>query len=303
MLSDSIRQRLEALNRAPLPEGRWRKAPPSRSASAPRPRALVVPKEGWEGEPVENASGAHERIATPLARLWQDDGEAIEAGTARMRHQLSEQAKPHRELVAFADAFPARVLFLDLETCGFAGSAIFLIGLLRATDEGLIAEQLLARNYAEERAILETLWHTAAEHEVLATFNGKSFDWPMVHDRSTLHHLGRDSRQRRRSSVEQQARLPGAPFGPRDPRPDLLHFDLLHHARRRWRRKLPDCKLQTLEYYLCGRRREQDIAGSRIPAAYHRFVRTGQRDELQSILTHNLLDLVTLLEVALKIAG
>ena len=54
--------------------------------------------------------------------------------------------------------------------------------------------QLLARNYAEEKPLLQTLWNIAADKRVLVTFNGKSFDWPMVHDRSTLHHLGQDPR-------------------------------------------------------------------------------------------------------------
>ena len=56
-----------------------------------------------------------------------------------------------------------------------------------------LLSQLLARNYAEEKAMLQTLWSIVAEKRVLATFNGKSFDWPMVHDRSTLHHLGCDT--------------------------------------------------------------------------------------------------------------
>ena len=59
-------------------------------------------------------------------------------------------------------ALPDRVLMLDLETCGFAGSALFLVGLLRQIDGVPTVELLLARNYAEEQAILETLWQTVA---------------------------------------------------------------------------------------------------------------------------------------------
>ena len=86
-------------------------------------------------------------------------------------------------------ALPDRVLLLDLETCGFAGSALFLVGLLRQIEGVPTVELLLARNYAEEQAILETLWQTVAGHDVLVTFNGKSFDWPMVVDRSVRHRL------------------------------------------------------------------------------------------------------------------
>ena len=113
----------------------------------------------------------------------------------------------------------------------------------------------------------------------MVTFNGKSFDWPQVTDRSTLYHLGQE---------------PAA-------RHELIHVDLLHHARRRWRRELPNCKLQTLERYICGRRRSGDIPGRDIPRAYHNYVRTGDATEMRSILHHNALDLITLLQLALKL--
>ena len=100
-----------------------------------------------------------------------------------------------------------------------------------------------------------------AGHDVLVTFNGKSFDWPMVLDRSVRHRLA--------------GKRPAA---------ELLHVDLLHHARRRWRRQLPDCRLQTLEQLVCRRRRSDDIPGQRIPAAYAEFVRTGFEREMDAIL-------------------
>src|SRR5262249_21744081 len=132
----------------------------------------------------------------------------------------------------------------------------------------------------EEQAILETLWQTVTGHDVLVTFNGKSFDWPMVLDRSVRH------------------RLAG-----KDGAAGLLHVDLLHHARRRWRRQLPDCRLQTLEQLVCRRHRSDDIPGQRIPAAYAEFVRTGFEREMDSILRHNALDLVTLFDLTLRLAG
>ena len=73
---------------------------------------------------------------------------------------------------------------------------------------------------------------------------------------------------------------------------ELIHCDLLHHARRRWRMRLPNCKLQTLERFVCRRLRRDDIAGSQIPQEYHQFVRTGDARQLCSILQHNALDLL-----------
>ncbi|HEX6961734.1 MAG TPA: ribonuclease H-like domain-containing protein [Lacipirellula sp.] len=171
-------------------------------------------------------------------------------------------------------------MLLDLETCGLSGSALFLVGLLHRIDQQLCVELLLARDYSEEPAVLASLWQRVDAEGVVVTFNGKSFDWPMVVDRSRRHLLFRGAR----------------PPAPR-------HIDLLHHARRRWRSQLPDCKLQTLEQHICGRTRTDDIPGHMIPAAYQQFVRTGFDREMNSILMHNAIDLVTMLDLAMRLAG
>jgi uncharacterized protein YprB with RNaseH-like and TPR domain len=183
-------------------------------------------------------------------------------------------------MARFLTAFPERALLLDLETCGLAGSALFLVGLLRPIEGRLTVELLLARDYSEEPAVLASLWQRVHAEGVVVTFNGKSFDWPMVVDRSRRHLLFRGQRM-----------------------PAPTHLDLLHPARRRWRHELPDCKLQTLEQRICGRSRTDDIPGSQIPAAYHEYVRTGFEREMDAILLHNAIDLVTLLDLAMRLAG
>lgn len=200
--------------------------------------------------------------------------------TAPSDERVTHHAKRSRqraELQALANHFPRGMLFLDLETCGFAGSMVFLIGLIHYRHSQLVVSQLLARHYGEERSILQSLCDVAASHDNLATFNGKSFDWPMVRDRLTVHRL------------DDQLLEPTFPS---------CHCDLLHHARRRWRGQLPDCKLQTLERLLFGRRRVQDVAGREIPEAYHDFVRTGDAWLMRRVLHHNALDLVTLLQLS-----
>lgn len=217
---------------------------------------------------------------------------------------MGTDEETHAEQRAFASSFPQRVMYLDLETCGFAGSLVFLAGVLHHTNEGWMLSQLLARNYAEEKALLESLWRIAARHEVLVTFNGKSFDWPVVHDRSTLHHLGRPLP----ANSEQRSTLPREDWPAEhcgltrsDSRPELCHYDLLHHCRRRWRGRLPNCRLQTLERYICGRRRSADIPSHLIPQAYHEFVRTSETRHMRSVLHHNALDLITLFQLSLRI--
>jgi uncharacterized protein YprB with RNaseH-like and TPR domain len=183
------------------------------------------------------------------------------------------------DFAALVAALPERAVVLDLETCGLAGSALFLIGVLRQLRGVPTVELLLARNYAEESAVLESLWQIMAGSKVLVTFNGKSFDWPMVLDRSIRHRLERN----------------GAG--------DIRHIDILHHARRRWKRQLPDCRLQTLEQHVCRRRRPADIPGHAIPGVYANYVRTGFERDMEIVLYHNAFDLVTLFDLALRMAA
>ncbi len=239
-----------------------------------------------------------DRTLDEIAPAWRREWQRVEP----LLSAVGTDEQTHPEQRAFAAAFPHNAMYVDLETCGFAGAMIFLVGVIHWTPRGLVLSQLLARNYAEEKAVLESLWQTAAGRNVLVTFNGKSFDWPVVHDRSTLHHLGREHPV----GNGEITLAPGWPNGGggltrQDPRPVLKHYDLLHHCRRRWRTTLPNCRLQTLERFICGRRRVNDIPSQLIPQAYHEFVRSGETRRLHSILHHNALDLVTLLQLSLRI--
>ncbi|MBL8826371.1 MAG: ribonuclease H-like domain-containing protein [Planctomycetaceae bacterium] len=293
MLDDALRQRLEQLNRRPLPElpsaaplsTRSIVEPVAASASTPIPRPhLPVLPVGEDvslttvvpGEVVSTSPGKFYAIRKPLAELGPRlSPEALATIAAEHADQPSVTSPADAE--AFAAAFPRRVMLLDIETCGFAGSTIFLVGLIHAHGGEWILEQLLARDYAEEPAMLQAVWDRATESDVLLTFNGKSFDWPMIHDRSTVHRRGLADR------------------------PTPRHLDVLHMARRRWRDVLPNCKLQTLERYICARRRSADLPSAQVPQEYHHFVRTGDARRMADILLHNALDLVTLFELTLRL--
>jgi uncharacterized protein YprB with RNaseH-like and TPR domain len=163
------------------------------------------------------------------------------------------------------------VLLLDLETAGLAGNPVFLAGLLTITPDRLHLRQLLARNYLEEPALLAEVAATVRRWPVLVTYNGKSFDVPMLVDRACRH-------------------------GIRWTQPEV-HLDLLHHARRVYRGRAPDCRLVTLEWTVFQRRRYGDVAGREIPGRFHRFARDGDPTAVLPILHHNALDLVTLAEL------
>jgi uncharacterized protein YprB with RNaseH-like and TPR domain len=135
-----------------------------------------------------------------------------------------------------------------------------------------------------------------ADHDVLLSFNGKSFDWPMVVERSVRHRL---------KPVGWASPANGFAFelGPvGNGHPAKVHIDILHHARRRWRKRLPDCRLQTLERHVCRRTREADIPGHAIPGVYADFVRTGFERDMDRVLYHNALDLITLVDLAHRLA-
>jgi uncharacterized protein YprB with RNaseH-like and TPR domain len=298
MLSDEIRARLALLSAAVPAAAESSPYAPHvqqrlRLALAPPPDSASLAFDLRAAEVQTTVSGEHLRFRRPLADLWPAAKTIVPrviASTASRAQQPggAEHGELHPELAAVIEHFPAGTMFLDLETCGFAGAPVFLAGIVWQDGEALVVDQLFARDYTQERALLETLGTIAAEQCVLATFNGKSFDWPMVCDRSIRHRL------HPRAAAPLRKPIPVA-------HGTLVHCDLLHHARRRWKRVLPNCKLQTLERLVCRRVRHDDLGGAEVPTAYHQFVRTGQSQPIEKILLHNALDLVTLVEVTLRL--
>lgn len=337
MADDDLRARLEALNRAPLPvpPQRSRKASPTpitegaETAIVPPPssrrarpvnvaksppaslNAGTCPIAGLlrRGEVVETAVGPHLQIDLPLDQLWPGGTQLVEARQQFLSSRLAAAeaaVEPnlvlHPEFAAFIDALPDRTVALDLETCGLAGSALFLIGLLRQVGGSPTVQLLLARNYAEEAAVLDSLWRIAANHDVLLSFNGKSFDWPMVIERSIRHRLQFDPPTGWAHPTKFRAAR-SAVVGGAHPSSSKVHIDILHHARQRWRRQLPNCRLLTLEQHVCRRSRAADIPGHAIPGVYAEYVRTGFEREMDTVLYHNALDLVTLFDLAHRLAA
>ncbi len=173
---------------------------------------------------------------------------------------------------------PRDILFFDLETTGLGNSPLFLIGVLHGSDSGLETLQFFARDYSEERAVIEAFLDLAERKRILISYNGRGFDAPYVRKRAVVHGIRRSVR--------------------------AFHLDLLLTARRlrreRWRH-LPDCRLQTVETLVCDRRREGDIPGSQIPRAYHEFVQSRDPAEMIAVLEHNRLDLLTLADLCARL--
>ena len=160
-------------------------------------------------------------------------------------------------------------LFLDTETTGLAGgngTYAFLVGIAWWEGGGLEIEQFFLREYSEERALLFALQERIREHPVLVTFNGKSFDWPLLETRY---------RMSRKISVP----------APR------AHLDFLHPARNLWRLRLGSVRLSELERYVLGWDRGADLLSGLIPQIYFDYLRGGPPERLVPVLNHNQMDL------------
>ena len=162
-----------------------------------------------------------------------------------------------------------RWLFLDTETTGLAGGSgtyAFLVGIAWWDGGGLEIEQFFMREYSEERSLLFALRERMAEHPVLVTFNGKSFDWPLLETRY---------RMSRKISV---------------PTP-RAHLDFLHPARNLWRLRLGSVRLSELERHVLGWDRGADLLSGLIPQIYFDYLRGGPPERLVPVLNHNQMDL------------
>ena len=168
-------------------------------------------------------------------------------------------------------------IFLDLETTGFSATPLFLAGTLFIKEGDLKLMQFLARDYSEEGAIIAMLDELLTNFDFCITFNGKSFDVPYIRERAKYHKID----------------LKAAP----------RQFDLLHPARRMWKHSLPNCRLVTLEWHILGRRRIGDVPGWEVPCIYHDFVHTKDARKLKDVLRHNLIDVVSMAELFVSLAG
>lgn len=172
---------------------------------------------------------------------------------------------------------PRDCIFLDAETtglCGGAGTYAFMVGVGFFEDHTFHVQQIFMRDYDEETALLSTLSKLVRNRGFIVTYNGKSFDVPLLESRLVM------------SRME-------AAFS------RMGHLDLLHAARRVWGRSLEDCRLDTVEQRVLGVKRLRDVPGEEIPNRYFAFLSSGDASGLSLVFEHNRND-VLFLPVLLK---
>lgn len=290
MLDKRIRQRLRHLDatappdRRPLagavPQPEPERAPEedvvyAATRTAPRPAPPLPPRGPLEvlapGRVVEGEHGSVYVIEARPVEVLPD----IERAFACLGELLGTLGPEGDRLGLLRGTALPDLVLLDTETAGLSSAPVFLVGMLLWTDaepQSAALVQLMARDYAEERAMLAETARLLARRSVLMSYNGRSFDLPMLRERTIYHGL------------------PGLPEPAR-------HLDLLGVVRGRFAGRWEDCRLQTLERRLLGRERWADIEGAEIPQAYHDFVRDHDAGRMKLVLEHNRLDLITMLQV------
>ena len=166
---------------------------------------------------------------------------------------------------------PRKILYLDTETTGLGGSGTvaFLVGMGYLTDNGFEVHQFLLRDYPEEPFQLKHVAAGLGKFDVLCTFNGTTFDVPLLETRFRMNRMNPDCL-------------------------DMPHLDLLHMCRRLWKLRLGRCNLGRLEEVILGQPRTDDIPGSEVPERYFTYLKTKQIGLLEDVLSHNAQDIISL---------
>ena len=173
------------------------------------------------------------------------------------------------------------VLFFDTETTGLAGGTgtrAFMIGTAQWRGDGLHIRQWLMTTLSAERDLLVAFADTLHADIMLASYNGKSYDAPLLATRFRL------------------ARL-------RNPLAGLQHIDLLSPTRRSYRGRWENCRLATIERQVLGVVREDDLPGSEAPAAWLGYLRGGSARNLRRVADHNRQDLASLAGLLPRLAN
>ncbi len=173
------------------------------------------------------------------------------------------------------------LLFLDTETTGLAGGTgtlAFLLGLARVEGEQLMVRQFFLTRFAGEAALWEQAAPWLREAAALASFNGKSFDVPLMVTRLRLN-------------------------GWEDLTRGKFHLDLLHPLRRAYGRRWPDCRLQSAEVRLLDLHRQGDLPSALVPEVWRALIKRGDMHALPELLHHNHVDLLSLVTLVPALAA
>ncbi len=222
-------------------------------------------EELLSGEVVRTPLGSH----FETERVWERHRRYGSVGIADL-NDLQPDLLDSLSAGAIPNTAPGKWAFLDTETTGLgAGACAFLVGVGSIDTSGFRLRQFFLRDYDDEPSLLLRLAEYLSQFEALITYNGRTFDQPLLEGRYRL------------------SRIPH-PFA------RLPHLDVLFGARRLWKLRLDSCRLIDLETKILGVEREGDLPGDLIPYYYFEYQRTQQAFRLVPIFHHNALDILSL---------
>jgi uncharacterized protein YprB with RNaseH-like and TPR domain len=209
---------------------------------SPRPRPLRLLPRGFEEIPTRYGTAVMRQDVIPLPPLV-----------------------PH----------PGNVAYLDTETTGLSGGSgtlVFAAAVARPIDCGLRVAQIFLPQPGLEAAFLDVLRNELDPADQVATFNGGSFDLPVLRTRWVMARMTDE--------------LSTAP-----------HVDLLTLVRALYRHRLESCTLRMVEERVLGYERDDPIPSALVPDAYFSYLHAGSLDVLEAALEHNRLDVISLVHL------
>lgn len=248
--------------------------------SKPAPTVLAKPaRPGIDLATLRRMAGVRERAGqsrAPLRSYTREvPGDELSPGLRYLEQRFARPDPPAEFDLAFARLTTAKrehLLHFDTETTGLAGGTgtrAFMIGAADWHDGALRVRQLYITAMAAETAMLKAFAAWIDTDTVLVSYNGKSYDAPLL---ATRYRLARLS----------------------NPLAGLTHVDLLHPMRRRYRHDWENCRMQTAERRLLRIVREDDLPGSEAPRAWLTYLRGGSSTDLVRVAEHNLQDVRSL---------
>jgi len=160
---------------------------------------------------------------------------------------------------------------IDIETLGFSFESpmkpIILLGVADIRENKVCTRQFLLRDVSEECGAIWAFISHIKNDSTFITYNGRKFDIPYIEQR--IAYYGKEASLNNR------------------------HYDVLPFTRRALGKRLPNCRLGTVEKYF-GIQREKDIDGFRVPQLYNLYMQTRNVGPLVAIVEHNKQDLINL---------
>jgi uncharacterized protein YprB with RNaseH-like and TPR domain len=190
---------------------------------------------------------------------------------------LNVRSFSQNKLVFLVSSFYSleELVFIDIETLGFHGYPLFLIGVGYFYKNTLMIEQFLARDYDEEASILFLMSERLKDKKAIVSYNGKSFDIPSIKNRMSY-------------------------FRMHDKLIDI-HFDMRYFVRNAFKDKFSNFNLSTLEAELLNVVRTDHIPSAYVPSCYEKYIKTKNIGNLIPIIEHNKQDIITTVKLFEKL--